>query len=54
MVRLLAAVPVPEIFPLTGLNASPAGKAGEIDQVVAGDPVLRGAIVEAATSLYSV
>jgi hypothetical protein len=51
VVRLLAEVPVPEMFPLTGLKASPAGSEGEIDQVVAGDPVFRGAIVVAATSL---
>ena len=51
-VALITAVGVPEIFPLVGLNARPDGSAGEILQLVAGEPVLRGAIAVAATSLY--
>ena len=43
---------MPEIFPFVGLNARPAGREGEMIQLVAGEPVLRGAIAVAATSLY--
>jgi hypothetical protein len=37
-----AAVAAPEIKPVEPLNESPAGSAGEILQVVAGDPVFVG------------
>ena len=37
------------IFPFVGLKARPAGSDGEMLQLVAGEPVFRGAIAEEAT-----
>lgn len=42
------------MFPFVELKASPAGNDAEMLHEVAGEPVLRGAITEAATSLYKV